>query len=135
MIAIATTTSDVAASIMPRDRTTHSRFNIPLEIHESSVCNISKQSNKAELIKQTKVIIWDEASMAKKATIEAVDKTFRDTVDNPELFGGKVVVFGGDFREVLPVVPRATRQQTINESLVKSYLWNKMEKIQLTKDI
>ena len=71
--------------------------------------------------------------MAKKATIEAVDRTFRDIMDNPEPFGGKMVVFGGAFRQVLPIVPRATRQQTINESLVKSYLWNKIEKIQLTK--
>ena len=29
--------------------------------------------------------------MAKKATIEAVDGTFRDIMDNPEPFGGKVL--------------------------------------------
>ncbi|XP_031737538.1 uncharacterized protein LOC116402430 [Cucumis sativus] len=73
--------------------------------------------------------------MAKKARIKAVDRTFRDIMDNPLPFGGKMVVLRGDFRQVLPVVPRATRQQTINESLVKSYLWNKMEKIQLTKNM
>ncbi|XP_022152307.1 ATP-dependent DNA helicase PIF1-like [Momordica charantia] len=73
--------------------------------------------------------------MAKKTTIEAVDRTFRDIMDSTEPFGGKIVVFGGDFRQVLPVVPRATRQQTINESLVKSYLWKQMEKLQLTKNM
>lgn len=36
---------------------------------------------------------------------------------------------------MLPVVPRAITRQTINESLVKSYLRNKMEKIQLTKNM
>ena len=135
MIAIATATSGVAASITSGGRTTHSRFNIPLETHESSICNISKQSNNVELIKQTKVIIWDATPMAKKAAIEAVDRTFRDIMDNPEPLGGKVVVFGGDFRQVLPIVPQATRQQTTNESLVKLYIWNKMEKIQLTKNM
>ena len=42
MIAIATATSGVAASIMSGGRTAHSRFNIPLETHESFVCNNSK---------------------------------------------------------------------------------------------
>ncbi|XP_022152308.1 uncharacterized protein LOC111020056 [Momordica charantia] len=37
MIAIATATSGVAASIMPGGRTTHSRFNIPLQAIESSM--------------------------------------------------------------------------------------------------
>ena len=82
MIAIATATSGVAASITSGGRTTHSRFNIPLETHESSICNISKQSNNVELIKQTKVIIWDATPMAKKAAIEAVDRTFRDVMNN-----------------------------------------------------
>ena len=66
MIVIAKTTSGVAASIMSGGRPSHSRFNIPLETHESSVCNISTRSNKAELIKQAKVIIWDEAPRRKR---------------------------------------------------------------------
>lgn len=37
-------------------------------------------------------------------------------------FGGKVVVFGGDFCQVLHVVPKATKQEKIDASLVKSYL-------------
>ena len=60
-------------------------------------------------MKQAKVIIWDETSMSKKGTIEAIDITFRNIMNNPEPFGGKIDVFGGDFRQVLPVVPRATR--------------------------
>ncbi|XP_020260728.1 uncharacterized protein LOC109837052 [Asparagus officinalis] len=70
-------------------------------------------------------------AMAKRVTIESVDRTMQDLLSTKELFGGKVVVFGGDFRQVLPVIPRGTRSQTVNASLVKSYLWEKMEKITL----
>ncbi|XP_050943682.1 uncharacterized protein LOC127150310 [Cucumis melo] len=40
------------------------------------------------------LIIWDEAPMAKKYTIESVDRTLRDIMDCPHPFGGKVIVFG-----------------------------------------
>jgi hypothetical protein len=33
------------------------------------------------------------------------------------LFGGKVVVMGGDFKQILPVVPRGTRGQIVDASL------------------
>jgi len=42
----------------------------------------------------------------------AVDPALKDM-----LFGGKVVVMGGDFRQLLPVVPRGTRGQIVNVSL------------------
>lgn len=48
-------------------------------------------------------------------TFKAVDKTFRDIMKqiSPTLekvpFGGKIKVFGGDFRQVAPVIRRASR--------------------------
>jgi hypothetical protein len=33
------------------------------------------------------------------------------------------LVFGGDFHQVLPVVPKSTRQEQIHANLVTSYLW------------
>ncbi|XP_020271580.1 ATP-dependent DNA helicase PIF1-like [Asparagus officinalis] len=56
-------------------------------------------------------------------------------MDQDAPFGGKVIVFGGDFRQVLPVVTCATRSQTIRESLVSSYLWRKIEKLKLSKNM
>jgi hypothetical protein len=68
-------------------------------------CDIPKQGSLAALIKESSLIIWDEASMARKENVESLDALLRDLC-NPHLpFGGKVVVFGGDFRQVLPVVP------------------------------
>ena len=45
--------------------------------------------------------------MMNKHIYEAADRTFRDLLGADVPFGGKVVVFGGDFRQVLPVIPRA----------------------------
>jgi len=39
-------------------------------------------------------------------------------------FDGKVIVLGGDFRQVLPVAPKKTRQEQIDTSLVKSKIWH-----------
>ncbi|XP_027770897.1 ATP-dependent DNA helicase PIF1-like [Solanum pennellii] len=135
MIGLATATSGVAASILPGGRTAHSRFEIPLQTSESTMTNMSKQSGVAKLIRKAKVIIWDEAPMAKRQTIETVDRSFRDIMDIDKPFGGKVMVFGGDFRQVLPVVPKSTRAEIVNASLVKSYLWPLMEKIQFTRNM
>ncbi|GKC15518.1 ATP-dependent DNA helicase PIF1-like protein [Tanacetum coccineum] len=49
------------------------------------------------------------ASMAKRHAIEAVDCTMQDIIGDSRVFGGKVMVIGGDFHQVLPVVRRGTR--------------------------
>ncbi|XP_028123460.1 uncharacterized protein LOC114320578 [Camellia sinensis] len=56
-------------------------------------------------------------------------------MDSNLLFEGKVVVFGGDFRQVLPVVPKSTRNECINVTLVMSYIWHSLEKIKLTENM
>ena len=97
-------------------------------------CRVSKQNVLAKLLRAAKLIIWDEAPMSKKQTIEALDKMLQN-VNESDLPFGKVVVFGGDFRQVLLVVPKATRQEQINVSLVTSYLWLILEKIKLTENM
>lgn len=59
-VALATTTSGVPASILPGGRTAHSRFKFPINIDEQFFCNISKQSSLASLIRDAKLIVWDE---------------------------------------------------------------------------
>jgi len=135
-IAIATATSGVAASIMPGGRTAHSRFKIPLSIQDGGVCNFTKQSGTATLLRRASLILWDEATMTKRQAIEALDKSMRDIMDKPGLpFGGKTIVFGGDFRQVLPVVRKGTRAQIINSTLRRSYLWDYMHQLRLVQNM
>ncbi|XP_052624823.1 uncharacterized protein LOC111890019 [Lactuca sativa] len=51
---------------------------------------------------------------------------------NPD---GKVIVFGGDFRQILPVVPSGSRQNIVNASLSSSYLWQHCKVHRLTKNM
>ncbi|KAG7958907.1 hypothetical protein I3843_10G043700 [Carya illinoinensis] len=135
LIALATVSSGVAASILPGGRTAHSRFKIPLHTNKNLTCSVSKQSGLARLLQKVKLIIWDEAPMSRKESIEALDKMLKDINDSELSFGRKVIVFGGDFRQILPVVPKGTRQQQIDASLVSSYLWPKLTKIRLTENM
>jgi len=64
--------------LLPGGRTAHSRFKIPVPTLQSSICNIEKGTELAELLKQTKLIIWDEAPMAHKFCFEALDKSLKD---------------------------------------------------------
>jgi ATP-dependent DNA helicase PIF1 len=44
------------------------------------------------------------------------------------LFGGKVIVMGGDFKQLLPVIPRGTRGQIMDASLNRSaILWHNVK--------
>ncbi|XP_042968932.1 uncharacterized protein LOC122301587 [Carya illinoinensis] len=135
LVALATASSGVAASILPGGRTAHSRFKIPLDTDEHSICCVSKQSAIAKLLRVARLIIWDEAPMSRKQHIQALDKMLRDINDSELTFGGKVVVFGGDFRQVLPVVRKGTRQEHVDASLVSSYLWPTLIKFHLTENM
>ncbi len=65
-----------------------------------------------ELVCKANLIIWDEALMMHRRTFEAVDFTLRDLMQlddaqaTEKIFGGKIVVLGGDFQQILPVVPK-----------------------------
>nr|XP_027091801.1 uncharacterized protein LOC113712521 [Coffea arabica] len=134
-IALATASCGLAASILPGGRTAHSRFNIPLDTTKNKNCRISKQSSSAELLQKASLIIWEEAPMTNKSLIEAVDRLLQDLMDSNALFGSKVIVFGGDFRQVLPVIPKGTKSEFIYASIVKSYIWPHLHKLQLTENM
>ncbi|CAI0557859.1 unnamed protein product [Linum tenue] len=50
-------------------------------------------------------------------------------------FGGKTVLLGGDFRQTLPVVPNAGREESVDSSLTRSYLWKHCTVLHLSKNM
>ncbi|XP_021984671.1 uncharacterized protein LOC110880456 [Helianthus annuus] len=133
--------SGIASLLMSRGRTTHSRFHIPINLDEGSMCHIRVDGDVAYLLKHTRLIIWDEAPMVHRHAFEALDRTFKDVlVDKSNrhsdvLFGGKVIVFGGDFRQILPVIPNGSRHEIVNASLSSSYIWSHCKLLTLTKNM
>jgi hypothetical protein len=77
--------------------------------------------------------------MAHKYCFEALDTTMKDIMNkhnnNSQIFGGKVVVFGGNFRQILPVVPRGKRSDIVHSSINSSYIWDHVQVLTLTKNM
>lgn len=126
-IVLCVASSGIAALLLPGGRTSHSLFRIPIDIHEDSICSISKNSHRAELMRAAKAIIWDEVSAQHRFAAEAVDRTLRDVRDDNRPFGGLTVVFGGDVQQTLPVVVHGTRDAIVAATIVNSSLWRHME--------
>ena len=140
-IVINVASSGIASLLMSGGRTAHSRFHIPINIDETSTCSISAQSDLGLLLRKSKLIIWDEAPMTNKLCFEALDRSLRDVLrksryDSCETpFGNMTVVFGGDFRQVLPVIPKGSRQDIVGASLKQSYLWDHCKVLKLTANM
>ncbi|CAN7055635.1 unnamed protein product [Brassica oleracea var. botrytis] len=133
--------SSIAALLLPGGRTAHSRFSIPLKLYEDTYCEVKTGTVQANFLSETDLIIWDEAPMAHRHAFEAVDRTLKDILavsDATALtkpFGGKTVLLGGDFRQILPVIPQGTRQETVSAALNRSPLWKYCDIFHLTQNM
>ncbi|CAN6890495.1 unnamed protein product [Brassica oleracea] len=115
--------SAISVLLLPGGRTTHSRFSIPLKLYEDTYCKVKAGTILANFLSGSDLIIWDEAPMAHRHTFEAVDHTLRDilavsdktTLTKP--FGGKIVLLGGYFRQISPVIPQGTILKHVIEVL------------------
>ncbi|XP_073059734.1 uncharacterized protein [Primulina eburnea] len=134
-ILIAVATSGIAATLLQGGRTAHSRFLIPLRPTASTLCQIKKQSELADLIRRASAIVWDEAPMANRYAFESVSKSFQDIMEIQIVFGGKTMVFGGDFRQVLPVVKRGSKAEQIAASISRSTFWHCVKIIHLQQNM
>uniref|UniRef100_UPI00358EF83A uncharacterized protein n=1 Tax=Myxine glutinosa TaxID=7769 RepID=UPI00358EF83A len=103
--------SGIAATLLAGGRTSHHRFKLPVPILENSTCNISPTSKDADALRKANLFIWDEAPMAPAYALVAVDRCLWDVTSNNIPFGGKVLLLGGDFRQVLPVKVVSNGQQ------------------------
>ena len=134
-IALAVAFSGIAATLLDGGRTFHSRFRAPLAVDVNSTLAISAQSPQADLLRRTELIICDEAPMAHRFLLEALDRSLRDITQREQPFGGKVIVLGGDFRQTLPVVPRGSRAQIVDSCIRRSPLWRHFAMLRLDENM
>jgi ATP-dependent DNA helicase PIF1 len=140
-IALASASTGIAAMLLAGGTTAHSRFGIPVPVAEESVSTITVTSQRAEVIREATMLIWDEISMADKRAVECADALCREIMRHQDQalesvpFGGKLMIFAGDWRQLLPVVVRGGRAQVVNTCMKRSTLWEAVEVMKLTRNM
>ena len=82
----------------------------------------------AKILKESKIIIWDECTMAHKRAWQPLDRTLKDLRNDSRCFGGTMILLSGDFRQTLPVIRRSTPADEINACLKSTNLWRYVKK-------
>lgn len=137
LIALSAAFTGIAALLLPDGTTLHKLCGFPVPLTNTSVSNIKPNSEKAALLRKAAIICIDEASMIPAAAINCMDRLLRDIMktEDPALndvpMGGKVILFGGDFRQVLPVVPHGSRAQIVESCMQNSIIWNELKILHL----
>jgi len=123
----------IAALLLPDGRTSHSQFKIPIALNENSTSSVPKNSKLAALLRSVDLIIWDEVPMQHKYCFEVVHRLFVDlrSAMGDELFGGVPVVLGGDFAQILPMVPNGSRTDIVSASLQRTFIWQRLRRLYL----
>ena len=80
---------------------------------EESICAVQKGSEAAKYLAEISLIIWGEAPAAHRRLAECMGRSIRDIREDERPFGGVVVVFGGDFRQIPPIVRRGSRAHVV----------------------
>lgn len=125
----------IAATLLPEGRTCHHTFGIPpTSLNRESRSTLNPKSEKAKDLIQTDIILWDEVPMSPGDALSLVDLLLQDLMKNNLPFGGKTIIMGGDFRQVTPVIPHASKAQIIESSVKSSDLWQKFRVLKLKKN-
>ena len=123
---VATAYSGIAANLLLGGRTCHSQFNLTLhtDANSSSNSRVKPRSKLGRYLMAADVIIIDEASQLHKDHLQTIHNTLVDlykafnpqhppTYDTP--FAGKVFIFSGDFRQVLPIIKFGGRTSIVEK--------------------
>lgn len=121
--------SALAASLLPHGKTAHSALGIPVPVYEDSYCRLDPVER--QHLRSCDAIIWDEMSMVHHNVADCVDSTLQDIHHNSLPFGGKVMVFVGDFKQLPPVVVRGKGEFA---TLRKCNWWLTAFKVVLTRN-
>lgn len=91
----------------------------------------------ANELRNASLIIWDEVSMCSSHIVNTVDRLLKDVMNNKRTpFGGKCVIFAGDFRQCLPIMSEFVSAENISSFLLhKSSIWNEVIHMSLNQNM
>ena len=73
--------------------------------------------------------------MLHQNNLSALDRFLQELMVNKTVFGGKLVIICGDFRQILPIIPRGRRADIVKASLKRSSLWKHCTTLKLTENM
>ncbi len=137
MITVAHT--GIAATLLLNGTTVHRRFAIPVGTDSEQTCQVEPDSELEKKIREAEIVIWDEAGMSDKrvcifllynsytllqilACVEKLLSSLDSTDDRP--FGGKMMILGGDWKQLLPIVKMTYGPDIVNYTIKRSPFWH-----------
>ncbi|KEH33278.1 PIF1-like helicase [Medicago truncatula] len=120
LIVLNVASSGISTLLLPGGRTVHSTLTVPVEINEASSLKMEKDSPR-----QTWCMLQIDQSMH-----DIISKN--DPLYEFRPFGGMTVVLSGDFRHILSVVRKGTRQDIVDASINSSKIWTYCNVLRLT---
>ncbi|KAF4530245.1 hypothetical protein B566_EDAN017477 [Ephemera danica] len=113
----------ISALLLPEGSTCHYTFGLPIKITSTSTSTLELHSNKATILREAHVLIIDEISMFQKEALRIVDEILQAVMNNNKPFGGKLLIVGGDFQQLLPVINNVSANATALYSPCYSPHW------------
>ena len=126
----------IAATLLINGTTVHRKFGVPLDLNEGAKSSIDRNTEAGLNLINTDVIIWDEATMSDRRVYACVDRLLRDLMNSAEPFGGKILLLGGDWRQLLPVIRSSYDSRVARYTLkLDRQLWPLFEQLKLTRNM
>lgn len=89
----------------------------------------------AASLAEISVILWDECTMSDRRILESVHRLFCTV--NPSMmhentfFPGVLIIFGGDFKQTLPIIEGVSDRAVYEYTIKGSSIWKTVEVSQL----
>ncbi|GJT86046.1 ATP-dependent DNA helicase PIF1-like protein [Tanacetum coccineum] len=102
---------------------------------------IAPPSRQDRSYQEVQLIIWDEAPMTQRYAFKALDITltdilgFKNMEKRNQIFRDMTVLLAGDFRQILPVIPKAKRLEIVQACINRSEQWNYYKVFTLTHNM
>jgi ATP-dependent DNA helicase PIF1 len=118
-------TTGIAAELLIEGSTVHRRFCVQNDVKHDTQPRMARHSNYAMLLDAAQLIIIDEVSMQDRYVLEYVDKLLRSISEHHSKlpFGGKAVIIGGDWKQLMPVIPGKDEANQFARSVKSSQLY------------
>ncbi|KAL3075367.1 hypothetical protein niasHT_033597 [Heterodera trifolii] len=124
----------IAAELLYEGQTVHKRLCRLKQVDSSTSPNVDNESNFANMLRNIHGILIDEISMQHRDVLEFVDRLLRSVAtqqfkDVP--FAGKVVIIGGDWKQLAPVIPGGAEREQLEASVKNSPLFADFKTVRL----